>query len=205
MLGRHFLLRLAISVAVVSAALVTAPAARAHKLRTVRSLMVEPWDDGHLHVIARLRVPGGHHRRAMYALADTNVDGKLSTDEHEQLKRVLAARALSGIELRVESSTTAIRRVATKLQVDESASGAIEIMVHGTVAFGARDDRFSVHTAPGSDPLRLEVLPGKRPVVTSSRGRLRAGGFAADLSKTDTVSWRLQPVRRAKPPEIGGK
>jgi hypothetical protein len=158
--------------------------AAAHKLPVQRALYLEPAGDT-LHVASAITVPGGAARAALTALAKGE----------SELKGILIRRALDGVRLASGTSTLTLSGVESKLRAPDSPAEPLELMLHGTAPLPRDAARvvLRVSTEPFGDPLLLVVLPGTRPVEQTSRGRLKGGGFKAELTVADEVRWTLGP------------
>jgi hypothetical protein len=165
--------------AVLLAAFVWAPAADAHKLRVTRTVMAEAWDGGVLHLVVALKVPSGKPRQG------------LSLIRRDQLEPVLSARALDGLVLLAGTATVALESLEFKLRLEPDAAKPVELMIHGTTRIPAGVVDLALRTGSAGDPLTLRVLPGRRAVEWASRGRVKSGGFAAELGPADEVRWRI--------------
>lgn len=163
----------------------------AHKLAVKRTLLIEPEGGRGLHVLLALHVPGGRPRRGLSLLFDTNHDGRISGLESDALRSTLTRRALDGLVLCSGTGTVAFGGLAVKDRIQEG-DGPIDLVIHGVAELPAGPDRhaLSLTTALAGDPLDVVVLPGTRPVVEASSGRLERGQLKIALRPGDFVSWR---------------
>ncbi len=166
--------------------------ASAHKGKAERSLNLEV-ADGQLVALVHLRVTGDDKRRALFVLADHDHNGRLDAHEQTGLQTQLVTRALFGIRLLVESSTVTLEGVQARLQA--SADGPIEVMVHGTTRFSPEDDTVRITTIAGAERLAVRAVPGKRRLISASRGRpSRRGIYEAEMGSKDALSLVFGPA-----------
>lgn len=163
--------------------------------------MCEAWDDGQLHVVAKLKVPSGMAKKALLRLADSDLNGRLSAEERALMKSRLVARALSGLKLHVGSATVALDGVQTKLKVDASPKGPVTLMLHGRVALPRTEVAVGLSTGQVGDPLKVQVLAGKRPALRSNRAPIIGGGFTVELLHGDQVRWTLPAIAATPEPK----
>lgn len=155
----------------------------AHQGKVTRTLMVEPSGD-RLHVVVHVKVSGTDRRRVMFGILDGNRDGRLDGRERKRFEAMMLERGLEGLRLYAGTATVALEGVQVKSKVEES----FEVMVHGTAPAG---DRVAVETSPTAEPLDLVVLPGTRPPVSPSRGRVRGGTLKVRVGSGDKVAWAM--------------
>lgn len=164
--------------------------AEAHRFRIQRTLMLEGWDDGSLHVVLAISVPGGKPRAGLLVAARSR----------EAVERALAVRALDGLRLIVGTTTVSLPRMETKLRLPPEPDARVELMMHGATRLPDGEVAIRVKTARDGEPLELRVLEGRRPVIAAARGRRRDGGLELRLSAADQVDLRLA----ARPRPEGG-
>jgi hypothetical protein len=166
--------------------------AEAHKRSVRRALFLETANTRDLHVIAAIRIPSGDARVAFNLLADTDRDGKYSDKERARVRSMLAGRALDGIRIFTGTTAVSLGAIEAKEKI-EPGDGVVEVMIHAKTSIPEKvGAELSVTTTSIGDPLDLMVLPGSRPVESSSRGRIEGGGFKAELGQSDRVSFRIR-------------
>lgn len=171
--------------------LLIAPAgAFAHKSAITRRLLFEATHD-RLYVIANVRVPSGKHRTALLALADVNRNGKIEDPERRELEVHLAQRALFGVMLFAGTSTVVLGGAETKLNIPPDEKSGLEMMLLGSAPLPAGRVAVRVATIKTAEPLEIELVPGKRPALQVSRGKLEKGRYRTTLGPLDQVSWEL--------------
>ena len=84
-----------------------------------------------------------------------------------------------------------------KLDLGQGES-ATRLMLHGTTRISATQIAITVRLNPGSEHLRVRVLPGKRSPTHTTRGTMNRAGIKADLHPGQRMTWRL-PALRPRP------
>ena len=168
------------TLAYAAVALLAPAAATAHKQDVQRELLVEAWDDGTLHVAARIEIPSGKAKVAL----------KLAAPSAGQIERLLARRALHGVTLLVGTASVSLGGVQTKLDLGDDES-ATRLMLHGTAPIPATKVAITVRLGRGAEHLKVRVLPGKRPPSAPSRGEQTRSGIEARLHRGQRLTWRL--------------
>ncbi len=159
--------------------------AQAHKGLALRSLNLEVTET-ELVVLVHLKITGTRQRQALQVVADANRDGHLSPAERDVLRDRLALRALSGLMLKVGSSTVGLSKVQSKLQL--SADGPVEVMVHGVAPFAAADSEVTLRTTAKAEGLAVRAVPGPRRLKAASRGRpSRIGLYETQMGPGDEL------------------
>jgi hypothetical protein len=166
-------------------ALLSPAEASAHKQDVQRELLVEAWDDGTLHIAARIEVPSGEAKIAL----------KLAAPGPAQIKRLLKRRALHGVTLLVGTASVALGSVEAKLDLGDDQT-ATRLMLHGTATIPATQVAITVRLDPGAEHLKVRVLPGKRAPTHPSRGKQTRAGVRANLHQGQHLTWQL-PARPA--------
>ena len=168
------------TLACAAVALLCPGAASAHQQDAQRELLVEAWDDGTLHVAARVEIPSGTAKTAL----------KLAAPSAAQIERLLTRRALHGVTLMVGTASVSLGAVQAKLDLGDDES-ATRLMLHGTVPIPATQVAVTVRLDRSSEHLKVRVLPGKRPPTAPSRGKRTRSGIEARLHRGQRLTWRL--------------
>ncbi|MCC7385655.1 MAG: hypothetical protein IT384_27650 [Deltaproteobacteria bacterium] len=187
------------AVLVLAAVLALAPTrASAHRPLVTRLLSLEPGEDGQLHCLVQLTLPP-LLKRSHLTLVDRNVNGRLEPAERAALTQILAERAIDGVQVWAGTSSIALGRGRAELDVGATANDAAQLMLYAAAPLPAAQNRVEVRTGRISDALELVVLPGARPVMASSRGRIARGEARASLRADDRVTIDVRPSHTSDP------
>lgn len=161
----------------------------AHDKQVIRTIALEP-AKSELHVLVSLRVPSGPARAAMFALADSDRNGQLSPGERAVLERAMVGRAMGGLMLVVGTATSTLDGAESKLSVLDAES-PLDLLIHGTAPLPPEPVTVRLKTVESGEAIEVEVLAGDRPLLSSSRGKLKNGKLKTVLGQSDGLWIRL--------------
>lgn len=164
-------------------------AAQAHDKKVQRTVALEP-SQAELHVLVSLRIPSGPARAAMFALADSDRSGQLSSKERAVLERAMIGRAMGGLMLVVGTATRTLDAAESKLSVLDPES-PLDLLIHGTAPLPKGPVTVRLKTVEAGEAIEVEILAGDRPLSASSRGRLTQGKLKTLLGESDGLWVRL--------------
>lgn len=164
-------------------------AAKAHDKKVQRTVALEP-SQAELHVLVSLRIPSGPARAAMFALADSDRDGMLGPKERAVLERAMIGRALGGLMLVVGTATRTLDGAESKLSVLDPES-PLELLIHGTAPLPPAPVTVRLKSVESGEAIDVEVLAGDRPLLSSSRGKLKRGKLKTVLGRSDALWIRI--------------
>jgi hypothetical protein len=137
-----------------------------------------------LHFAAQIKIPG-RLRNSLDLQAKASVD----------LKRVLAQRALFGIELLVNKKKVALSNFETKLRADPKKNSPVVLMLHGEIKIPAKSLQLVLTLQKHSEAIKLKILPGTRPPTKPTRGKVKKGQVVLQLKQKERVAWIHEAIK----------
>ena len=155
----------------------------AHQTPVQRSLMIEAWDQ-QLHFAAQIKIPS-----RLRASLD------LQAKKPEEIKRILAGRALSGLKLSLGKQSLDLSKYEAKLNLDPKPGTPIILMLHGQLKLPAQEAILQLSVHSKSESVKLRVLTGTRPPANASKGKVKKGQLVLQMNRNEKVTWTHAAIK----------